>query len=139
MAGDSSDIDAALVMKLSADAALLALMPNGVYWDEAPPSSTRFVLVSMVEETDAQQFEKRSFEDALYAVTAVSVSTANANMKGAAARIDELLENGTLTVNGYSLMTIHRENRIRITEVDEVDSSIRWFHRGGQYRLVMST
>jgi hypothetical protein len=41
-------------------------------------------------------------------------------------------------VTGYTWMTTHRENRIRQTEVDEVDPTLRWQHRGGQYRVQMS-
>ena len=136
---DSSDIDNALVAKLGGDATLLSYMTNGVYVDEAPPGSTKFVIVSLVDEADEPQFGGRSFENALYLVKAVALSTAAANIKAAAARIDALLEGGTLTAAGYSLMTMTREARVRLTEVDEVDASIRWQHRGGQYRVVMST
>src|SRR4051812_19382441 len=98
MPSDSSDIDNALIAKLGADSALLALMPNGVYYDEAPQGSTRFVIVSLVIEQDEAMFGGRAFEDALYLVKAVSLSTAGGNVKDAAARIDALLENGTLLV-----------------------------------------
>ena len=136
---DSSDIDAALVVKLAADAALLALCPNGVYVDEAPPGSTRFVIVSLVEESDEGKFGGRAFEDALFQVEARMLSTvAGANPKAAAARIDVLLEDQPLTVAGYTYMTLHRESRIRMTEVDEADPSIRWYRRGGNYRCQMS-
>jgi hypothetical protein len=138
MPSDSSDIDNALIAKLGADSALLALMPNGVYYDEAPQGSTRFVIVSLVIEQDEAMFGGRAFEDALYLVKAVSLSTAGGNVKDAAARIDALLENGTLLVPGYKLMTIYREQRIRFTEPDDVDQSIRWQHRGGRYRVQTS-
>jgi hypothetical protein len=124
-----------VIAKLGSDATLLGMMPNGVYWEEAPPGSTRFVIVSLIDEADEGQFGGRAYEDALYLVKAVALSTANANIKGAAARIDALLEDGTLTVAGYTHMAMHREGRIRLTEVDDVDPSIRWYHRGGQYRV----
>jgi hypothetical protein len=137
---DSSDIDNALVAKLGADATLLALVPNGVYIDEAPAGATRFVIVSLVDEADVGRFGGRAIEDALYQVEARMLSTvAGANVKAAAARIDVLLEQGTLTVSGYSLMALFRESRIRLTEVDAADPSLRWFRRGGNYRLVVST
>jgi hypothetical protein len=136
---DSSDIDNALQMKLANDATLLALCPNGVYVDEAPPGSTRFVIVSLVEEADGGIFGGRAIEDALYQVEAQMLSTAGGNIKAAAARIDALLEQGSLTVAGYSVMALFRESRIRVTEVDDVDNAIRWFRRGGNYRLVVST
>jgi hypothetical protein len=113
MASDSSDVDNALVAKLGADSALLALMPNGVYWDEAPQGATRFVIVSLVDEPTSSMFGERAFEDALYLVEARALSTSGGNVKDAAARIDALLENGTLAVAGYKLMVIQREERVR--------------------------
>lgn len=141
MAGDSSAIDAALVGKLAGDATLAALMQTGafVFVDEAPAGSTKFVIVSLVTEEDVPQFGSRSFEDARYLVEARMLSTAGGNIAAAAARIDALLENGSLTAAGYSLMTMHREERTRITEVDALDAALRWYRRGGQYRVVMST
>ena len=136
---ESSDIDAALVAKLGADAALLALMPNGVYMDVAQPRMTRFVIVSVLDALDELAFGQRSHEEKLYLVKAVGLSTTNPNMRDAAARIDAVLEGGTLTVAGYSLMAIRRERAWRQTEVDDVDPTVRWYHRGGHYRVVMST
>jgi len=137
---DSSDIDQALIAKLSSDAALLALMPNGVYWDQAPPKSSQFVIVSFIDHEDGRSFDGRAFEDGLYLVKAVELSTvATKNVKAAAARIDELLENQTLSAAGYEFMTMFREQRIRTTAIDDLDNTIRWFHRGGYYRIQMST
>lgn len=138
---DSQDIDTAVLTKLSSDGTLLGLMPNGVYFDEAPPGSQRFVIVSLVDEADAAVFGGRKFEDAHYLIKAVALSTAAsaaANVKAAAARIDALLEDATLTVSGYTTFEVSRESRIRITEVDDVDPTIRWYHRGGQYRVQMT-
>lgn len=135
---DSSDIDSALVAMLAGDATLTALLPGGVYIDEAPPGSTRFVIVSLVDEADDAVFGQRAIEDALYLVKAVALSTAGADLKAAAARIDALLEDGVLTVAGYTPMALFREARIRLTEVDQLDPSIRWFHRGGHYRAQQS-
>jgi hypothetical protein len=135
---DSSEIDNALMAKLLGDATLQGLMPDGVYWGVAAPGRTRFVIVSLVIAQDVQQFVKRSYEDVLYVVKAVASSMSGGDVKAAAARIDALLENGTLSIPGYALMTLYREERIRDTEFDDVDSSIRWQHRGGRYRLMAS-
>jgi len=137
---DSSEIDQALIQRLSSDTTLLGLMPNGVYWEIAPPGSKQFVIVSLLEEADERQYQARAFEDALYLVKAVELGTVTVkNIKAAAARIDVLLEEQVLTVTGYQPMALYREARVRITERDEVDASILWFHRGGHYRVVMST
>lgn len=140
---DSSEIDAALVNKLLNDAQLRALMPDGVFFDLAGPSiatgknSTRFVLVSLVDENDRAVFQRRGFEDALYLIRAVALQGAG-DVKTAAARIDTLLEDQPLTVAGYTWMTTHRESRVRTMEEDSVDISIKWAHRGGMYRVQMS-
>lgn len=143
---DSSDIDAALVGKLAADSTLASYMQAGafVFMDEAPPGATKFVIVSVVDEVDEPKFGGRAYEDALYLVEARMLSTAGGNMKAAAARIDALLEDQTLGLGsptatpGYTWMTMHREARVRLTEVDDVDPTIRWARRGGHYRVQMA-
>ena len=147
MSHDSAAIDNAIIAKLGADATLLSYCPNGIYMDEAPQGMTRFVIVSLVEESDEPVFGSRAFEDALYLIEARLVSStanANGNCKLAAARIDVLLDDQQLLIGsppmpvaGYTWMAMHRESRIRLTEVDEIDPSIRWFRRGGHYRVVM--
>jgi hypothetical protein len=137
---DSSDIDSALVATLQSDATLTGLMPGGVYVDEAPAGLTQFVIVSLVDEVDVPKFGGRAFEDALVLVKAVEKkpATGSGNIKAAAARIDAVLEDAVLTVAGYTPMACYREQRVRTTEVDGVDTSIRWFHRGGRYRVQQS-
>jgi len=147
MSVDSSDIENAVIAKLAADATLTALMPDGVYFDVAPPGLTRFVVVSLVDPHDELVFAGRAIEDVLLLVKAVALSTVSANIKAAAARIDALLDPqppaapATLTVAGYHLMALYRDPdlpRVRITEDDGEDPSIRWQHRGGHYHAVMS-
>jgi len=133
---DSSDVDNALIAKLAADATLTALMPDGVFYDEAPAGSQRFVIVSLVDGHDEHQLPGvRAFEQATYLVKAVALSTSGGNVKSAAARVDALLDGGALTVSDYLLMNMRRESRVRITEVDGADASIRWQHRGGRYEI----
>lgn len=135
---DPSAVDNALIAKLLGDATLTALMPDGVYWDEAPAGVTRFVIVTLVDHVDVSLLGGRGMEDALYLVKAVALSTSGADIKGAADRLDTLLENGALTVAGYTLVSLQREERLRATEVDSDDRTLRWFHRGGRYRIVVA-
>lgn len=153
---DSGLIDNALVAKLGADATLLSYAQNGAYWEnDGPPGMTLFVEVSLVDSNDWLMFEARAAEEVIYQVKAVFRSNAGATelavrtaIRQAAARIDELLDpqppaaSATLTVSGYTLAIIERAEdfpRIHFTEIDEVDPRIKWFHRGAQYRVVMST
>ena len=139
MPPDSSEIDAAIVGVLANDAQLRAIMPDGVYFDEAPPACRNFVIVSLFHSDDVGFFPgRRGVEDLLYVVKGVAFGTSGATVKAAAARIDQLLENATLVVAGYECMSVAREQRIRYPEVDDVDPSIRWQHRGGHYRVSMA-
>jgi len=145
---DSSAIDQALVDLLLNDAPLRALLPDGVFWEEAGASmltggnATRFVIVSLVDAVDEPMLGGRAYEDVLYAIKAVELVAAVKNIRAAAARIDALLDPqppaapATLTIAGYTLMVLRRETRIRFPEVDDTDPSIRWQHRGGHYRLM---
>lgn len=139
---DASDIDAALVALLLNDAALMALAPDGVFMDEAGPSivdggsAKRFVLVSLVDAHDEPMFGGTAFDDAVYLVKYVALSTTAGNPKAAAARIQALLHLQDLTIAGYGLLVMRRVGRVRMTEVDAVDSAIRWQHRGGRYQIV---
>jgi len=135
---DSSAIDAAILAKLVNDATLASLLPDGVWMDEASQGSTRFVIVSLVQEFDQGVFGGRAIEDAVYLVKAVEKSASGVNIKAAAARIDVLLEDQSLSATGYTWMSTVREERVRFTEVDEIDPSIRWQHRGGRYRIQFS-
>ena len=142
---DSSDVDAALIGRLAGDATLAALLPGGWYVDEAPPGLTQFGVISLVDETDTPVFGGRGYEDALYLVKAVELSTvAVKTIKAAAARIDVLLDPqpplppASFAIAGYGLMVCRRESRVRMTEVDSVDASIRWYHRGGRYQVMVA-
>lgn len=137
MLSDSSDIDTAVIQKLSADTTLLQLMPNNVHWDEAPKGSTQFVIVSLVNADDVPGFGGRAIEDVLYLVKAVELTTVpTPHIKAAAKRIDALLDGATLTITGYGCMVVRRDSRVRYLEVDERDSTIRWQHRGGRYQVM---
>jgi hypothetical protein len=141
----SSDVLNAVIAKLGADAPLLALMPNGVYEDEAPPNSTRFVIVSQIIAQDRDEFQRRAWEDVYLLIEARASSTVpGADVKGAADRIDLLLDPqpplppATLTVAGYDVMVIKREEFVRHNESDDGDVTLRWKRRGERYRVMVS-
>jgi len=134
---DSSELDAAVINLLSGDSTLAGLLADGVYFDVAPPNAKQFAVVSIIDELDDDDFQGRAFEDVLYLIKVVELSTVPVkNIKPAAARIDQLLHRAMFTATGYGSITGRREQRVRLTEVDDVDKSIRWLHRGGQYRLM---
>ena len=135
---NSSAIDNAVVSVLLADPTLAGLMPGGVYFDVARAKADRFVIVSIVTADDEPVLGSRGYEDVLYLVKAVALVSTGGDVNAAAARIDALLEDHPLTIPGYVHMVTCREARIRYTEVDAVDDTIRWQHRGGHYRVQAS-
>jgi hypothetical protein len=126
----------ALLARLAGDAVLRALCPHGVYLDEAPANATRFVIVSFVVGFDEPMFGGRGLEDVLYLVK--SVMTTSDTSAAAATRIQALLHHQPLAVVGAAMTVMRRRDRVRETEVDAVDPSMRWYHRGGRYQVVTS-
>ena len=136
---DASNVDAALLATLSGDATLAGLMPDGVFFDIAPPNKTRFVIVSQVIYEDTHAMGETAYEMGLYLVKAVARDDGQGSpVKAAAARIHALLHQQDLTITGYSHMVTLREERVRYTEVDSVDHDVRWQHRGGRYAIWVS-
>jgi hypothetical protein len=138
---DSTLVDAAILATLNADATLLGFLPHAVWFDEAPQGSAKFGIVRLEDHKDERRFEGRSHEDALYRVIAVvrtTESNAGPTMQSAAARMDALLEGALFTVAGFEPMTAVRERRVRDTQTDVVDPTIRFMFCGGLYRVVMS-
>jgi hypothetical protein len=140
-APDSSAIDNALLAYLGSDPELLALCPNGVYWDEAPADglTTRYVIVHLIEAVDVDEFNGRAYEDVLYEVSARIMTTVGVDTARAAAeRIEALLQDQPLTAAGFVWMATAREGRRREIVPDERNAAIRWFLRGGFYRVQMA-
>jgi hypothetical protein len=138
MPSDSSEVDTALVAKLAGDGALMALMPGGVAWDVATAGATKFVIVSQVEHEDHPVMPNRTgWERFVYLVKAVTNGPSGTEVRQAAARIQALLQHGTLTPVGYALIAMQRTMRIRYLEIDEATDQ-RWQHRGGHYEVLVS-
>jgi hypothetical protein len=136
---DSGELDAAVLAVLQADATLESLLPDGVYMDEAPPGVTQFVLVGLMDSEDVSTYGTDPvLEYALYFVKGTALSSTNANMKAVRLRLDELLHGATLTAPGYIEVKAFRERnqpRLRYIDVDRKDPTLRWWHRGGHYRI----
>lgn len=142
---DSSLVEDALIAKLLADGQLKSLLPDGWWWDLAGADKKRFGIISLVDHSDVAIFGGRAWEEYLFLVKGVVLQSTGGNIKGAAARIDAILDPqppeppATLVIEGYGLMAMFREKRVRYTERDDFDTTIRWLHRGGHYRVQVAT
>lgn len=138
MPSDSSQVDQALFARLNGDAALMAAMAGGVHFDVGPKGGTAFVLVSQLAHEEAEMAQGTSWEQFLYLVKAVTKAPTGTTASTAAQRIQTLLHGQTLTASGYTTMKVDRLERVRYTEVDDVDQDTRWHHRGGHYVVLVS-
>lgn len=138
MASDSAEVDAALVAKLLADATLKAMVPDGIYVDVASKNATRFVVISQLAHDDNYMFGGEAYERFEYSVKAVDKNLSGINADNAAARIRTLLQDVTLTINGYTSMVVQRLERIAYREADADNADLRWQHRGGRYEILAS-
>lgn len=135
---DSGLIDSALMSVLANDAALAGYCPNGVYYGVAPPGSTAFVTVQLMDHVDRPGLDSVTLlERGLYMVKAILLTSSSTPARQAAARIQDLLDQATLDLAaaGYVPMVCRRIERYRAVEVDPVDKSARWQHQGGTYEV----
>jgi hypothetical protein len=134
----------AVIAKLGADVDLLALMPNGVYRpNRAPEGATALVEVSFAAGArDVPMFGGRALEDLRYTVVAVQRVTRGtpSRVGDAAARIDALLEDGTIDVGtDAGVMVLQRIAGIdEDTLTDATDPAIVWEYCGGLYQVMVT-
>lgn len=133
---DSSQIGLAIVNKLRGDVTLAGLT-GGIWLDKGPTGSRQHVIVSLAVGLDIRMFGARAFEEPLYLVKAVEHSSVTPHhIDAAAARIDALLDYGTLTITGYAFKAMFRDEPVAYTENDDRDPSISWIHAGGRYQVI---
>jgi hypothetical protein len=131
---ESSALDAAILAALG-DATLVALCPDGAWWQAAPEGATRFVIVSLPTTEDVYEQGREAYEKPTYLVKAVRKETTTANVDAAAARIRTVLEALT-TATGYHLMQVQRVERVKYADPDPADAAVQWQHSGGLYEVL---
>jgi hypothetical protein len=139
MMPDPVEVDKAVIARLLADAPLMALCSDGIWWDVAKHGATRFVIVSQIDHADVDMFNGAAFEEFEYMVKAVVLSTTGVDVNTAAARIHIALQDAPLTPTGYTVTRCRRTGRVpAFTEPDDDNPDARWAHRGGTYQVVVS-
>lgn len=134
----SANVDAALISKLAGDATLTTLAPGGVYREVAPLGVAEpYVIVQLMNHDDQYLLNTaQAFEAGTYMVKAVQASTSGSAAQAAADRIQALLHNGSLTITGFRLINLARQERIAYVEIDDVRDR-RYQHRGGLYDVLV--
>lgn len=129
----------ALLQILQQDTALRLLLPNGVWFAEAPPGSTRFGILQLVSSAEVPMFGGSAYKDAIYLVEARALMTSGADVEQAFARITTLLTDTELSIPGYGAMLVQFEEEIETVEVDDIDPSIRWNRCGGHLHVMVAS
>jgi hypothetical protein len=135
-----STVTIAILQVLQADMALRLLLPDGVFFAEARPGSTRFVIVSLVSSVEAPMFGGPAYKDTVYLVEARALTTAasSTDVENAFARITTLLTDAELTMPEYGAMLTQFEEELETVEVDDIDPSIRWNRVGGHLHVMVA-
>lgn len=127
-----------MINKLLTDTQLSALMTDGVWWEIAPHGKTKVVIVKLMAHTVTAMYGGRAYEEPVYLVKAVALGTTGTDVKAAAARIDALLDGGTLVISGYTVMAIQLQEYVHYVEADPTNADARWQHYGGLYGITVS-
>jgi hypothetical protein len=131
-------ITIALLQVLQQDAALRVILPDGVWFAEAPPGATRFGIVQLVSAADVPIFGGPGFKDTVYLVEARALMTTGTDVESAFARIATLLTDADLAIADYGAMLTQFEEEIETVEVDDIDPSIRWNRCGGHLHVMVA-
>jgi len=134
---DTSEVDAAVMNKLSGDPTLMGVVPDGVFWDVAGTGCTKFVIVSHVDKEVAYTMPHEVWERIVYLVKATTQGSSGTEVKSAAKRIRELLHDSVIEPVGYyPSMIVRFIEPVRYTEIDE-ETDQRWQHRGGHFEVMV--
>ena len=131
----------ALLQILQQDTALRLLLPDGTWFSEAPPGSTRFAIVSLVSAADVAMFGGPAYKDAVYLVEARALmtdGTSSSDVENGYARIATLLTDADLAIPGYGAMLMQFEEELETVELDDLDASIRWTRCGGHLHVMVA-
>lgn len=134
---DHSKVLAALRTKLDGDATLIGLIPAGAFKDVAPNGEDKAVIVSKVDHETVYKLGGIAYEIWLVLVKAIHRSKTTETVDQAAARIQALLHDQSLSIDGYThMLTLvdPDDGVVSYTEADE-DSDERWQHSGARYEI----
>jgi hypothetical protein len=138
MSKDSGAVDAGILAVLEGDAALLALLPDGVFLGRAYQDATAYAVLEVIGHEDEYQFGGSAFERFHYAISATTLATDATTASQAAARIDALLDDARPTIAGYKVVELRRSGYLNPGGVDDPENtSVRWTVRGGYYRVIV--
>ena len=127
----------AICAALRADSQLAILAPGGVYPNIAPEgTSYPYVVVSAQSPPlDNYTFGGSAYQSSVYLIKVVDENLNPAPAEDARARVQAVLQDGSLTISGQTLLMIRR--RQQMPELAEVNSGFIYQVRGALYDVVV--
>jgi hypothetical protein len=132
----------ALYGRLSSDTTLNNLLATpaagyskAIYHQQAPDNAAfPFVVFNKQSGTPTEAFQDPSAYDTdIWLVKAVDKNTSADNAEAIATRLRDLLNDGTLSISGGTLMYLRRQSDVQYPEVTDGET---YSHCGSLYRLV---
>lgn len=138
MTSPNSAIEAGLYARLTADGPLQALGTGGVVkvFERLAPSAQAnpyVVFQAMTPGTDTYVLSRRAYIDAVYRVVAFGSGPSKKPAQQLADAIDTSLTDGTLSLTGWTLMYMRREQIVE--PPSEELGGVIWHQVGGLYRI----
>jgi len=132
---DSGAVDKAVVKRLFDDPTLMAILPDGVYFNVAAQGAQRFIAIEVTAHTVERMFGGVAWESFRYLIDAIALQTSGADVRAAADRINELLSDPSqLVAPGYRITESWRDGSYKPDlTIDPENASVRWQHRIGVY------
>lgn len=132
----------AIYGKLAGDTTLNNLLgapaPNynkSIYHSKAPDKAGYpFVTIDRLSGIPTHTFGKPiALEEDIWIIKAIDRALSADAADDAAARLDTLLNDATLSISGYDLLYLRRQSAV---EYDEDSDGVTYKHSGGQYRVI---
>lgn len=103
----------------------------------APPSGQfPFVIFNKQSGTPTRRMGGNAFDSQIWLVKAVARDTTSSTAEDISKAIDDLLDFGTLTITGATLLFLARESDV---DYVETDGDRQYRHHGAYYRLTAAT
>lgn len=131
-----NEVREAIYERLAADATLTGLLsaPTAIYHQVAPQSAAApLVVFNKAAGTPNWQFGGAHVQGDVWLVKAIDRGTSASRAEDIAARIDAVLTDAPLAIDGGVLLGVWRESDVDYLEIDGGD---QWHHVGSQYRLL---
>lgn len=135
MARSINAVKAALWSKLANDGTLNAMLAGSQYvFDGMAPQETArpYIIFQIVSGVPSHSFSGRVYDNDLILVKGLTDGFSTVAAGQIAERIDTLLDDGTLSISGRTLLYMRRDDDVEYAET--TGEGVRINHSGAQYR-----